>query len=119
MAREQTRVEELACIYSDAYKDAFGFRPRIEWQAMSEQELEKAIDELQPHIEAAIAEDREREQQAAVRLEARIAKTIADGAGDRDTAIRWIDQAEGANGDREYLSFLTGVRYGYFNQAHA
>ena len=51
---------------------------------------------------------------AAVQFEARVAGLIASGAGDRATAIRWIADAEGAEGDAEYLCFLLGLEYDYF-----
>jgi hypothetical protein len=110
-----SRRDELAQIYSDMYKDAHGFRPRIDWRNMTEAELEAACDALQPEIEKSIEEERAAQDEAAKRFEARITQTIATGAGDRETAIRWIDQAEGADGDREYLCYLCGLRYGYFN----
>jgi hypothetical protein len=37
------------------------------------------------------------------------------GAVDREMAMRWIHEAEGSQGDNEYLCFLNGLPYGYFN----
>jgi hypothetical protein len=31
-------------------------------------------------------------------------------------ALRWIHEAEGSDGDEEYLCFLVGLPYGYFRQ---
>jgi hypothetical protein len=36
------------------------------------------------------------------------------GAKDREMAMRWIHEAEGSNGDDEYLCFLLGLPYRYF-----
>ena len=56
----------------------------------------------------------------------RIEDTIKTGAGNRETALRWIMDADlggvdvdaaNANGDWEYLCYLNGLPYGYFKQA--
>ena len=44
---ELSRKEQLECIFWDAYKDAYGFRPRgHNISTMTEQELEHEISEL-------------------------------------------------------------------------
>lgn len=110
-----TELEIAASVYSDAYKDAHGIRPRFDASGWTLEDYERETDALQPVIDAEIARERAAQDDAAARLEARITATIATGAGDRATAIRWIDQAEGAGGDLEFLCYLCGVRYGYFN----
>ncbi|HEX8552779.1 MAG TPA: hypothetical protein VF681_14625 [Abditibacteriaceae bacterium] len=115
IAQKYTRHEELSQLYSDLHKDAYGVRARLQWDAYSEAELEEMIDALGPVIDATINEERAAQEAAAVRFEARVADTIAAGARDRETALRWVDQAEGADGDREFLCYLCGLRYGYFN----
>jgi hypothetical protein len=47
------------------------------------------------------------------RFEERVAKIIELGAKDRAMALRWIHEAEGSDGDDEYLCFRAGVPYGY------
>jgi hypothetical protein len=39
---------------------------------------------------------------------------IGCGAKDRAMALRWIHEAEGSNGDDEYLCYLVGLPYRYF-----
>jgi hypothetical protein len=42
---------------------------------------------------------------------------MMSGAKTRDQALRWIHEAEGSNGDDEFLCYLTGLPYGYFRKA--
>jgi hypothetical protein len=39
------------------------------------------------------------------------------GANDRETALRWIHEADGSGGDDEFLCYLNGLPYGYFKIA--
>jgi hypothetical protein len=39
------------------------------------------------------------------------------GAKTREQALRWVHEAEGSNGDDEYLCYLLGLPYGYFRRA--
>jgi len=41
---------------------------------------------------------------------------LQTGAKNRAMALRWIHEAEGSNGDDEYLCFLLGLSYGYFRK---
>lgn len=107
--------DELAQIYSDMHKDAYGFRPRVQWQELTVAQLRAMCDELEPVIADAIDEERRAQDAAAVRFEARVADTIKSGAGDRATAVRWIAQAEDAGEDRDYLCYSLGLRFGYFS----
>jgi hypothetical protein len=56
------------------------------------------------------------EGQAIERFEVRMANLMATGAQDRATAIRWIMDAEGADGDTEYADYLLGLPYGYISK---
>ena len=112
---EMSRKEQLECIFWDAYKDAHGFRPRhIDTSAMSEVELENELQILGEVIDKQEEQRRQDEAFAAVKFEARVQELIVMGAGDRETAIRWIHDAEGSQGDDEYLCYLLGLSYGYF-----
>lgn len=118
MEATQTRQEELVSIFWDMYKDAHGFRPRHMWEAlqtMTEAEIEADLDRLQIIITDNSRLRDIQEKAAAERLELRILGLIDIGAGDRATALRWIHEAEGSNGDNEYLCYLLGVRYHYFD----
>ena len=110
-----SKLEQLACEYWDFYKEANGFRPRhVDTTSWTVEQFQAAFDELGRICEQNEAIRVEDEAHAAVRFEARVAGLIASGAGDRATAIRWIADAEGAEGDAEYLCFLLGLEYDYF-----
>lgn len=112
---DMSRIEQLQCIFWDLYKDVYGFRPRhISTDFMTEAELEAELNSLQAEGERRWAAEKAEQDRNVVALEARIQSLIDMGAGDRTTAIRWIDQAEQSNGDLEYLCYLLNVPYGYF-----
>ena len=115
---EMSEQEQLQCTFWDAYKDAHGFRPRhIDTTTLTVEELKSDIARL-----ASIIQDNERvriedEARAVVRFETRVASIIQLGAKDREMALRWIHEAEGSDGDDEYLCFLVGVPYDYIKSA--
>jgi hypothetical protein len=39
------------------------------------------------------------------------------GAGNYETALRWIHEADGTDGDDEYLCYHNGLPYGFFKKA--
>lgn len=116
---QYSELEKAQSTYSDYHKSVYGFRPRgmsdAQWNSV--EWLDAAIADLDRAWPAIEAEERAAEERCIAKLEARIADAIALGARDREAAIRWIDQAEGADGDREYLCYLVGVPYGYFLKA--
>jgi len=110
-----TRMEELQSIFWDMYKDAYGFRPRgISTHLWDESKFNREFDFLQNEI---VKNDQERkiaEHEAAHAFEMRVQSILACGAKDREMALRWIHEAEGSNGDDEFLCYLVGLPYGYF-----
>ena len=114
---ELSELEQLACEYSDFHKDAYGVRPRgVDTSLWTVEEFHAEFEVLSAVCEANAIACKQAEAAAAVRVEARIASLMQSGAADRGTAIRWIGEAEGSNGDMEYLCFLLGVDYGYFKE---
>lgn len=114
---ELSRKEQLSSIHYDLYKDVHGIRPRwMDYDAMSEEELEKELDRLQEEFEESMVREKALQDQAIKAFEKRVLETIDMGAVDRNTAIRWIADAEEATGDLEYLCFKVGIPYGYFNE---
>jgi predicted Fe-S protein YdhL (DUF1289 family) len=105
-------------IVSDLFKDTYGFRPReafwSEWNAASDDRKQAIWDNLLVNLEAEMQAEKAREERAIVRFEARVAETIELGAQDRATALRWIMEADKADGDFEYLAYLNGLSYRYF-----
>ena len=113
---ELTPLEQAHCIYSDMHKDAYGFRPRNDVSAWTLEDFEQEFEDLGRIINADMEREEAEQEKAVNDFEARVRDTIATGAGDRETAIRWIDTAEDAGGDREYLCFLLNLPYGYFKK---
>jgi len=115
---EMSVLEQYACTYWDMYKDAHGVRPRgIDTSSWTEQDFEREFEYLQQVIDQEYKARREAEAGAARDFEERIGEFIALGAGDRETALQWIHEADGSDGDNEYLCYLNGLPYGYFRAA--
>ena len=115
---ELSRKEQLECIFWDTYKDAYGFRPRgHNISAMTEQQLECEISELTQIIERNQKQEELEQQEAIIRFEKRVEETIALGAKNRETAIKWIHEAEDTDNDDEYLCYRLGLPYTYFKEA--
>ena len=106
-------------IYSDLHKDAYGFRPRGDefYHADTTPERKQEIwDRTLRDLEQTIEWEKQAEAEAIVAFEALVETTIAAGAGDRETAIRWIVEAEEdeyLEYDNSYFNYLYGLPYGY------
>ena len=114
---EMTVLEQYACTYWDMYKDAYGVRPRgIDTSSWSESDFEREFFQLSVTIAEEDCVRKEAEEKAAHDFEMRVLSLQMTGATDRDMALRWVHEAEGSNGDDEYLCFLVGLPYGYFRK---
>jgi hypothetical protein len=115
---QMTTLEQYACTYWDMYKDAFGIRPRgIDTSAWTEADYVAEFKQLEEIIER---EEIARKAAEAINLEKferRVAELISIGAKDQDMAMRWIHEAEGTNGDNDYLAWTLGLPYQYFRKA--
>ena len=81
---------------SDFHKDAYGFRPRDHYQEWwTQEELDAEYDRLSAICEENRVREEYQQAQALVDFEKDIKNTIALGASDRQTAIRWLIEAEG------------------------
>ena len=110
-----TRREELQSIFWDMYKDAYGFRPRdISTHLWDEAKFYREFDFLQSEITKNEDLRKIAEHEACHAFEQRVLKIIACGAKDREMALRWIHEAEGTNGDDEFLCWTLGLPYRYF-----
>lgn len=113
--QELTRQEELQWMYSDMYKDAHGFRPRhVDTSGWTEEQFNEEFESLQRTIADSELLRKAAEEKAAIAFEMRVQTVMACGAKDREMALRWIHEAEGSNGDDEYLCYLVGLPYRYF-----
>lgn len=117
MTNTMTRTEELQNLYSDMYKDAHGIRPRhVDTTHWTEEMFVAEFEALELVIRQEELLRAFNEGQAIERFEVRMANLMATGAQDRATAIRWIMDAEGADGDTEYADYLLGLPYGYISK---
>ena len=106
-----TQEEKNECLMwiSDLYKDVHGFRPRgYNFDEWSFQELTKFVNDLSDQADQEREYHREQAQLAEVEFNERIQEVIDLGAGDRETALRWMLQ--GDMGDDESLD-LYAVEY--------
>jgi hypothetical protein len=100
---------------SDFYKEAWGIRPRgvyKEW--WTKDELEAEYQHLGDICTQNRICERNAEKQALIEFKQLIQKTIQLGAGDRETAIKWLVQAEGLefnSYDLEYFFWGYGLSY--------
>lgn len=112
---EMSTLEQYSCQFWDMYKDAYGVRPRgIDTAAWDEATFEAEFNYLQDLIAKNEQEREIAEREATVTFEQRIQELYACGAKDRAMALRWIHEAEGSNGDDEFLCYLVGLPYRYF-----
>jgi hypothetical protein len=115
---EMTVLEQMQCQFWDMYKDAYGSRPRgIDTTDWTEEEFMAEFETLGRVIEREETQRKIDQAEASVRFENQINSLISSGARDRESAIAWVHQAEGSDGDDEYLCFLLGLPYGYFRKA--
>lgn len=114
---EMSTLEQYACQYWDMYKDAYGVRPRgVDTSTWTEADFENEFASLGSVIEREEADRKVAEDKAMHDFEMRMQTLMMTGAKDRATAMRWVHEAEGSNGDDEYLCFLLGLPYMYFRK---
>ena len=112
---EMSTLEQYACQYWDMHKDAYGVRPRcIDTSSWTEADFEAEFVSLSQTIDANYKQQLAQEAVAQHDFEMRVLSLLQTGAKDREMALRWIHEAEGSNGDDEYLCFLLGLPYRYF-----
>lgn len=95
LATELDLRDDLLGTISDFYKDVHGVRPALcRYREMTNLQLEAEIEKLGHEVEAAIAQDQQRDLRAVADFQARIQRTVDSGAGDETTALRWTIQPE-------------------------
>jgi hypothetical protein len=112
---EMSTLEQYSCQFWDMYKDAYGVRPRgIDTSTWTEADFEAEFFQLSVTIAEEERQRKESEERAAHDFEMRVLGLLQSGAKDREMAMRWIHEAEGSNGDDEFLCYLVGLPYRYF-----
>ena len=114
MITELSELDQAHGEFSDLHKEVYGFRPRWDVSHWTLQDFDNEMARLRIELVEVRKQEEEAEQAAIVLLEKNITHLIGLGASDREAAIRWLDEAENANGDRQYLAYCLGVPYNYF-----
>jgi hypothetical protein len=99
------------------YKDAYGVRPRgVDTSTWTLADFDAEFQTLGRAIQQEEIARKESEARASHDFEMRMQSLMMSGARDRATALRWVHEAEGTDGDDEYLCFTLGLPYRYFVQ---
>jgi hypothetical protein len=110
-----TPLEQAQATFWDAYKDAHGFRPRhIDTSLWTLEQFDKELEELCEIMKANDIQKGIEEAIAVEKFERRVAEMISIGAKDYDMAMRWMHEAEGTQGDNDFLAWSLGLPYRYF-----
>ena len=93
--REVAEREDLEILIYDGHKAAYGVKGRhYDFAAMTLEDLRKEADRIANAIDVAIAEEKEREVEDLVAFEKEVEDVIGYGAGNRETALRWMTDGE-------------------------
>ena len=99
------------------YKDAYGVRPRgVDTSTWTLEQFQEEFVILGQAIDREETARKDAEADAIEKFERHVVNTICMGAGNRETALRWIMDASNANGDWEYLCYDLGLPYQYFRK---
>ena len=90
---EQYERDSLISYISDVSKDARGYRTRLNWDEYTMEELQVIADEFTEELRRELKREEEHAQNCVAEFEAHIQEAINMGAGDRETALRWMLQA--------------------------
>lgn len=77
-------------IFSDLYKDAYGFRPRFRYSDYTSEELDAMWDNTVKACEQAAEDERRFFEDSKKSFEKAIVNVILNGADTRAKAIRWL-----------------------------
>ena len=91
---EDYKRYSLAAYISDVSKEAQGFRTRVDWKSASIEELEEDADYFSKYAAEERKLEEAREEAAVADFKELVKKTIALGARDEETALRWLTQGE-------------------------
>ena len=86
---------DLECFIYDMHKAAFGVKGRhYDFKSMSMDDLRKEANRIGAAVDVAEAEEAHAAEVAIADFEATVGETIEAGAGDRETALRWMAMEE-------------------------
>lgn len=95
-------------MYSDLYKEVYGFRPRNGCIPTKED-----FEFLNRELERVQKEQSEKEDKSIKAFESDIKSTMANIGCDRETAIYKIIESIDYNDDLDYCCYVLGLPYGY------
>ena len=105
--REQTLI-----YISDVHKDAYGFRPRGQYDDWSVEDLRVELDRLVDYANKVYEEEQIAAEKAADAFDEQILAVQASGAGNREQAIKWLVEAdEDALWDIEHFVWKQGFLF--------
>lgn len=91
---EQYQKYQLAVDIAESAKTAYGRKHWVDYENMSMQELEDLADSYGKSAEEQIRYEEQMEQNSVEEFKSLIQSTIEIGAGDEETALRWLTQDE-------------------------
>lgn len=112
---EQYKRSSLISYISDVSKDARGYRTRLNWDEYTMEELEVIADDFTEELRREIKREEEEKQACVAEFERLVKECIDMGAGDRQTAIRWIvegdDEINLQYDSSDYICCKMGIPY--------
>lgn len=102
-------------LFSDLHKDVYGFRPRNhEFYEASDERKEEIWNQTMAALEFEIELEKLHAETMANTFRARIQETIELGAGDEETALRWILEGENFSlNDYQYGADYAAYHFGF------
>ena len=108
---------DLECFIYDMHKVAYGVKGRhYNFASMSMDELRKEADRIADAAEVAEAEEAHAAEVAIADFEATVGEFIEAGAGDRETALRWMTMEETFYVKQDVESWVYG--HGFLFTSH-
>ena len=108
--------QELYGYISDASKDAYGFRCRIDMSGYTFAELEAECDRLTIAVGVECERMQDEQRLAAIEFEMTVTRIREMGNLDYAGAIKWLMDAEQREWiDQGYFEYTNGLKYGYLN----
>ena len=98
----------------EMHKEAYGVKGRhYNFSEMSDDDLKKEFEHLCEVAKREAEIEKRYEEEAYKKFENNITKTIELGAGDRETAIKWILEGEGLDKEQDagYICYNLGLGY--------
>jgi hypothetical protein len=108
LSRRDEMLQTISCLS----KDAFGFRVRKDWDAMSDEELQSDWDWMVDLSNANDTAERVAMLAAQKRWEIRMNKMVSDFGISFGTALRWdMEATEVESGDYGHYCYHMGISY--------